>query len=313
MPFWVSAGERYTLNFSSALRCLPTKKRWQSFLSSQAHLALNRLVRSNLSRENIIIAVVVTILKRPHRCRGRRHAGCCDNYVIHKPPCPCDALCPTEALRGARWVWQGTEGSSWTPALKRAWVHTDIHLVLLCWQAAPEAEVFVVWLSHSRSACGERSALLWTEAAACRGHGGAGPWHPCSLAGFSSASWAPRAGSTERGSGPGLSEGVQLLQPNAFLCQASVAVLEIRLSWALKPAAVSEGCRDLAELISWRQYSFWRVPGNLYLPAKTGLLVVQMRLAWLHFGWWVFLPCCFCCHIEKFRMEFDPVHWNLKS
>lgn len=110
-----------------------------------------------------------------------------------------------------------------------------------------------------------------------------------------------------------LDPGSQRVFSSSSLCQASVAVLEIRLSWALKPAAVSEGCRDLAELISWRQYSFWRVPGNLYLPAKTGLLVVQMRLAWLHFGWWVFLPCCFCCHIEKFRMEFDPVHWNLKS
>lgn len=50
---------------------------------------LNLLVRSNLFRDNIIIAVVITILKKPHRYRGRCYAGSCGNNEIHKPPSPC--------------------------------------------------------------------------------------------------------------------------------------------------------------------------------------------------------------------------------
>lgn len=146
MPFWASAGERCTLNLSSALRCLSTRKHWLSFLSWQAHLALNPLTRSNFFRENIIIAAVTTILKKPHRCRGRCHAGSCDNNVIHMAPSPCVVPCGSE---GVRRVWHGMEPSSWCgyllcPGYQLSdvlWAHTDIHLLWLGWQATSETEV----------------------------------------------------------------------------------------------------------------------------------------------------------------------------
>lgn len=124
---------------SSVLRCLSTRKQQQSFLSSQAHQDLYLLVRSNLFRGNIIIAVVTTILKKPHRCGGRCHAGSCDNNVIHKPQSPCVVPRLVVALRGVRWVWQGTGPSSWCDFLlwpgyqlsNVLWAGTDAHLVSL--------------------------------------------------------------------------------------------------------------------------------------------------------------------------------------
>lgn len=56
-------------------------------LSSQAHPALNPLMRSNLFRENIIIVVtIIIILKKPHRWKGRCHPYSRAYNMIHRPP-----------------------------------------------------------------------------------------------------------------------------------------------------------------------------------------------------------------------------------
>lgn len=138
------------------------------------------------------------------------------------------------------------------------WAHKDIHSPVLCWADRPPLRLRCLWSGCSTAALSLCRAVspVQTEAMACGETSGAarGPVTPA--ASLASPQLPEHWGAQHNKRGP-LNSGCGRVfgssQPNAFLCQASAAVSEIRLCWAQKPAAVSEVCSHLAESTFRRQ------------------------------------------------------------